>query len=116
MTKRLLFLISVVCGVLIAFTMSTSSFQTYRANEPLKTAEVAQATSAQEDTIRECAKECNKWTLGILCNHYIEVPFFPFGKPSCYREDWDFDNDGVMDVKTEEEYERALANLSNAGE
>lgn len=112
MTKRLLFLISVVCGVLIAFTIGTSDVQSYQATDHTRsriisqTNEVAQVGQSQRELLSECPWRCKR-ILGIIprsCSeddmeqHFYTNP----NKPrlvqgvnnDCYRLDWDEDKDG----------------------
>lgn len=93
MIKRLLFLITFTCGILIVFGIGTSSFLTY------------QAAVSQKDSLPECRWRCTKPNLlGIACSvnrgwrQYLEVPVSDRGgTPNCYRADWDTDDDGNMD-------------------
>lgn len=108
MTKKLLFLISVVCGVLAVFTISTSNVQGYQAHEYPKTEivsqyfEIAQSNSTQRNIPEECERECRWYSFGgllrIFCEYVEEPKLEHGGNPSCYRQDWDPNGDGVMEI------------------
>lgn len=102
MLKRLLFLITFTCGLLIVPAIGTSSFLPHLA--------VAQAPE-----VRNCTRTCKWVRQGIIFRRECatEVPEFPRGRPpSCYRADWDLDDDGVMEIRTEADAEAAASSSS----
>ena len=97
-------MITFTCGLLIVLVIGTSNIQSYQAVEPLEAEIVSQSSDSGQvanrlSQIRECNRGCS-WlpsALRFFCD-YIEIPDFNNGgDPSCYRKDWDIDDDGVME-------------------
>lgn len=95
-------IITYVGLMLLTLSMVLSTAQNHQAN-------------AQVSEVPDCTQTCRWVRSGIIFKRECktEVPDFPRGRPpSCYRADWDFDDDGVMEIRTEAEAE-AAANSSS---